>query len=408
MTSLGSPPDVQQLYLLNLPPFLGLNHKNFDYTNYKAPTQSHDKIKGVEDTEFSAYSTATTTLHWRRDPKTPEMLQSNARIVRWSDGSLTVQLASAPKDHYRIATTALKQSYGKKHNQLPTEYDPSKDSQTYLAAPHLVQGVDLQIMAPFDAAMRVLPTGDQADESILKLQQSLAASAQTHDPLLALKQIKEDPELAKKTAELFDKDRLRLIRKREAAEERNLVRKDRVLGRSGGYGRGGGTGLSVAGLEDEDGMPTARGTKGSRIKKRPYNRRGDIYSDDEDETMPRGRTREDEYDREDDFLAASDEEPETYEDDDEEEEEEEEVEAEDDDVDDPEIEGRETVIQERTRAGPDRSREKGKSRGKDSTPKRALSEDDDAAGEDDVTPGAPGSPQARKKRRVIDDDEDDE
>jgi RNA polymerase-associated protein LEO1 len=224
----------------------------------------------------------------------------------------------------------------------------------------------------------------------------MAASSAQHDPLSSLKQIKEDPELAKKSAEKFEKDRMAAIRKREAAEDRNTFRKDRVLGRSGlGGGRTGGAGLSVAGLEDDEGMPTARGrNRGANATKRRMNRRGDIYSDDEDEDHPRGHTREDEYDREDDFLAASDEEPEVYDDEGEEVEGEAEGEDDDPDVDDLEIEGRQTVVPGRTRGG---------ERERSSTPKRAASEEDAEGEADEDT-----APQARKKRRIIDDDEDEE
>lgn len=398
------PPEGDELYLLTLPPFLGIKHGNFIPSAYEPPPKPHDGRDPAVDpnVKFSPFSTAASTIFWRRDPKNPDLLQSNSRLVRWSDGSLTLQIASSPKDHYRISTTALRQGWPKKSTSQQQDHDPNKDSHNYLAAPHATAGIDLQIVSPFDAAMKIQPTGDLADESVLKLQQSLAAATQIHDPLAALKQVKEDPELAKKAAEMFEKERSRASRKREAAEDRLLMRKDRVLGRSGLGRMGGAGGLSIAGLEDDDGMPLARGKK-TKSKRRKSNRRGDIYSDDEDEDMPRGRGREDEYDREDDFLAASDEEPEIYEDD-----EGEEIEAgedEDPDVDDLEIEGRETVIENRTRGG---ARDGG---GRERTPKRSardVAADEDAEAEDDLEDRLLGNPQVRKKRRIIDDDEEDE
>jgi RNA polymerase-associated protein LEO1 len=197
------------------------------------------------------------------------------------------------------------------------------------------------------------------------------------------------------------------VRKREAAEDRLLQRRDRVLGRNtGGYGRS--AGLSVAGLEaDDDGMPS---TKSRMIKKRKTtNRRGDIYSDDEDPTMPRHRTREDEYDREDDFVADSDEEPEMYDDG---EAEEEVLDEGDDDLDkdDLEIEGRQTVLDDRTRG------DKGRDRGKLSKRSRMdeiEAEDDDAEGEEDTeflkqTSLLDNAGGGGRKRRVIDDDDEEE
>lgn len=329
--------------------------------------------------KFSPFSVASTTAFWRYDPQEPSKLQSNTRIVRWSDGSLTLQIASQPRDHYRIATTALRQDYGQsKKAGGQVEYNPDKDSQHYLSAPHAKAEV-LRLIHPFSAAMKILPSGEQTDEAVLALQKSLAAAEAIHDPFAAIRNVKEDPELAKKRAELAEKDKLRAERKREAQIERETGRKEKVLGRRG-LARGG-VGLTIGGLEDEDGMPTAKARKPTR---RGGNRRGDIYSDDEDDGYPRGRTREDEYDQDDGFLARSDEEPEIFED-------EQAPEEDDPDVDDLEIDGREMVLKPKS---------KSKSRSvRQETPKRSQEEL-----EDDAT--VAGSPHARKKRRVIDDDED--
>ncbi|KIX96977.1 uncharacterized protein Z520_07091 [Fonsecaea multimorphosa CBS 102226] len=399
------PPEGDELYLLNIPNFLGIKHRNFDPSSYEPPSRPHDGRDPMADptVKFSPFSTANTSLFWRRDPKNPELIQSNSRIVRWSDGSFTLQIASKPQDHYRISTTAMRQGWPKKlSGSQHQDYDPTKETNHFLAAPHAAAGIDLQIIAPFDASMKIQPAGDQADEAEMKLRQSIAATTQMHESPTTFKSVKEDPELAKKAAEMFEKERARADRRREAAQDRQFMRRDRVLGKSGLGRSTGGAGLSIAGLEDDDGMPTARGKKAT-AKRRKTNRRGDIYSDDEDEETFRRRGREDEYDREDDFLAASDEEPEIYED---EGEEEVEAEEEDPDVDDLEIEGRETVLQGRTRGG-------ARDRDRDRTPKRALrDEDEDAEGEDDDEAGesrrAVGSPAARKKRRVIDDDDEDE
>lgn len=259
-------------------------------------------------------------------------------------------------------------------------YDPNRDTHNYLAAPHNTSGLDSQITRPLDAALRINPSGDLADESVSKLKDALFRAADLGDPLATMSKLKQDPEYQRLQAEKAEKEEMRAARRRENAQQRMNARRDGVLGRSnaGGGGRGG---LSVAGLEDDEGMPSARGNRTKSGKRRPqFNRHGIIYSDNEDESMPRGRTREDEYDREDDFLANSDEEPETYEDDEElpEDDEDEDAEGEvDDDVG--------AVPPRKERA---------------STPKRPAVDED--AGE-----GHRGSPsQARKKRRVIDDDED--
>ena len=402
-----------------MPPFLGLSQRAYNPTTFKVPTHPH----GSEENEppppkFSAFNTATSTIRWRRDPKDKSKLQSNARIIRWSDGSLTLQLASSPKDQYRISSQALRQSFGKPKSfaQNQTDYDPSKDAQVYLAAYH-DEGDLTEIVAPVSAALRILPTGEVADESVLKLQESLAANMNVHDPLAALKQVKEDPELARLQAEQFDKERMRSHRRREAAEDKLLTRRDRVLGRAGVNPR---AGLSVAGLEGDDdaGMrgSSSRRAGNSAAKRRRTNRHGIIYSSDEDESHPRGRTREDEYDEDDGFLVGSDEEIETF---DSGAGETPEEENEDPDVDDLEIEGHKTVVDSSTRGGErDRNKDRellspgagkgvragdSRSRSRGGTPARPT--DVDMAG-GAVTQGSPSA--GRKKRRVIDDDDDDE
>lgn len=153
---------------------------------------------------------------------------------------------------------------------------------------------------------------DQNDDALLKLQQSLAAATKGNktaaDGGLEIINISEDPELAKKKAEVAEKEKLRAQRRRQQQEERERDRTNRVLGRSGFRPGGLGAGLTIGGLEDDDGIGTSR-TRMSKPKK-PTRRRNSEYSDDEEEFRGMGRTREDEYDENDGFLVPSDEEPE--------------------------------------------------------------------------------------------------
>ncbi|KAJ9652042.1 hypothetical protein H2198_008704 [Neophaeococcomyces mojaviensis] len=377
-------PEGEEFYMLNMPPFLGIKQAAFDPATYEPDKLPHD---GDPSRQTSAYSTAMSSIFWRRDPSDASKIQSTARFVRWSDGSLTLQLATKPQEQYKVTSTAMRQTFNKS-KQLQQPYDPSKDSLTFLAASHHSDVVDLQLLRALDASMKIVPSSTDTDESEARLRLTLLKAKEEHDPLARMKDVREDPELARKAAEQFEKDRLRAQRKRENAEDRLTMKRNTVLGRAGLGPRTGG--LSVAGLEDEMGMPISRGRK--KTSRRKINRRGEIYSDDEDETLPRGRTREDEYDRDDDFLADSDEEPELYGGDDDM------LDDEDDDPDkdDLEIEGRQTVIEERPKR-------------REGTPKRSRMddlEDDDAEGEPDDELLAQA--QARKKRRVVEDEDEEE
>ncbi|RMZ87012.1 hypothetical protein DV736_g5762, partial [Chaetothyriales sp. CBS 134916] len=269
-------PVGNELYLLNLPPFLGLSHMEFHPSSYEAPAKAHDATASTS-AKFSAYDTAMSTMYWRRDPKSPSLLQSNSRIIRWSDGSLTLQLASDPTKQYALSVTPLHQNYNPKSNtvaatQPSRPYDPTQDSNNYLVAPHATAGFDYQIVRPLDAGLKVLPTADQDKAAKLILQQALHKSKNnTFDPFTNVKTIRVDPEKAKRDAERAEKEIAATKRMAANAQDRDLIRRDR----------------------DDDGTARSRPSKAkSRRPKR--NRRGSIYSDDEDETLPRGRTKEDE------------------------------------------------------------------------------------------------------------------
>ncbi|KAL2872193.1 Paf1-complex subunit LEO1 [Aspergillus lucknowensis] len=347
--SLGRAPEPLtsngEVYTMPVPNFLSIETEEFNPETYVAPP----------------YSTAATSFCWRHDPNDESLIQSNARIIRWEDGSMTLQLASAPKEQYRIATKPLAPLNGS------GEYDTKLDSHVYLGAVSETSGV-LRLTSHLTHGLTVYPTAVETDDAVQRLQESLAAAARggkkTVDGSAPVIEVKEDPELAKRQAELAEREKLKAARRREQQADKEMDRGRRY----GMSHRTGGAGLTVGGLEDDDGLLTTRPR--ARKPRRP-NRRGEIYTDDEEEYDRRGRTREDEYDEDDGFLVGSDEELEVVDDD----EEEEDI-LEDDDVD---AEGEEEDLP------PSRPKEK-----------RAS-----------PAPGA-GSPPARKKNRYVVDDDDEE
>jgi RNA polymerase-associated protein LEO1 len=341
-----------QVYTMPVPNFLSIETEEFDPETYVAPP----------------FTTAATSLCWRHDPKDESLLQSNARIIRWEDGSLTLQLASAPKEQYRISTKPL----------APTnkagEYDTKLDSHVYLGAAAETSSV-FRLTSHLTHGLTVLPTTVETDDAVQRLQESLAAAARgskkTADGSAPVIEVKEDPELAKRQAEMAEREKLKAARRRQQLAERELDRGRRV----GFSHRSGGAGLTVGGLEDDDGLLA---TRPRARKPRKPNRRGEIYTDDEEDYDRRGRTREDEYDEDDGFLVGSDEEPEIVEDD-----EDEEILV--DDEMDAEGEEEEDVPAQRT------------AKEKRPSPERPVSE-----------AGASGTPPVRKKHRYIVDDDEDE
>ena len=318
-----------QVYHLKFPNNVGIEPKAFTLAGWKPPTTDHHS-SGPPSSNFSAFNSAMNTIRWRYSPNKPSIVQSNARINRWDDGSLTLQFASHPLHQYELVPKSLSMPQVNPDTPTPTQvilpnypanhqlkYDPLMDSHTYLAAPH-EHATFIRHTNQITTSL-TLNSEEQQDDAVQRLQESMVAlkkgSKKNADGGLEVISITEDPELAKKRAELAEKEKNAAQRKLQAQQEKAEGRANNVLRRSGL--RTGMGGLTVGGLEDEDGMGATKG-RAPKPKAKKARRRNSEYSDDE-EDLGRGRTREDEYDEDDGFLVGSDEELEVEEDDDEEE-----------------------------------------------------------------------------------------
>ena len=243
-----------------------------------------------------------------------------------------MQLASNPREQFELTAKPLAPPHGASSKSTTNganrgrethgtaAYDSRLDSHTYLAAPHEHASL-VRITNHVTSSLAVKSSTDQNDDALVKLQQSLAAATKGNktaaDGGLEIISILEDPERAKKKAELAEKEKVKAQRRRQLQEERERERANRVLGRSGLRTGGYGGGLSVGALEDDDGIGTS---KARMVKpKRKSRRRNSDYSDEEEDYRGMGRSREDEYDEDDGFLVGSEEEPELVADDSEEE-----------------------------------------------------------------------------------------
>ncbi|KAF2276062.1 uncharacterized protein EI97DRAFT_398678 [Westerdykella ornata] len=309
-------PSDGELYQLRVPRFLSFEPTAWNHKTFQPPTTDHHS-KTAPTEHFSAYDTALTTIRWRRSPSDPSKLQSNARILRWSDGSLTLQLASLPTEQYEItaATLAPPQTHPKKPTPTSTlsKHAPGKESYTYLVAPYEEAQIT-RVTNKLTAALSVVPNLKSNDGAIEKLQADLAKAASrtldSKEQAISIIQVDEDPELARARKEAEFKQKQKMLRAREKNEQRE---REKATRRMGGH-RAAGYGLSIGGLEDEEGGRGRGGGAGQRKPRAKVGSRRD-WSDEDEYAGRGGRTREDEYDEEDDFIAASDEEPEIVEDD---------------------------------------------------------------------------------------------
>lgn len=377
---------------MKVPHFLEFDPKGFKVNNFAPPVANHHS-KTAGEANFSAFKTAMTTVRWRRAPSKPSELQSNARILRWSDGSLTMQFASDPLTQYEIQPKALAPPQQNPVKSTPlSKIDPSgrthlskpgsvkQETYTYLGQPSQNVGM-IPLVQKFTTALQVIPAGNTTDDAMEKLRRSMAA-AQSGDLMqkgnFVATQITEDPELQKKRAEQAEKEKVRMQRRIENQQQKENLKQNRARDR---MGMGRSAGLTIGDLED-DGMgfvaPSRKGNKGARAPKKRRSTQYEEWSEDEEGGQ--------DYE-EDDFVAAD-------------EEEEEDAEGEDEEEDfDALIERR---MREEKVAGKGPAAAAAASKPiREGTPKRSRSTGDEDAGHD--------SPVSRvKRRRVVDEEDEDD
>jgi RNA polymerase-associated protein LEO1 len=282
-----------QLSTFRIPAFIGLAPLPYESATFTPP--SHDHHVETRSEDFSSNIVAQTTMRYRKNVETGK-LESNTLFSQWSDGSVTLHIGD---NDYELQAKPLapptKDSKG---------YQEVLDSYQYLAAPHFGSHI-LQIIGHITNQYSVEPNKQIADAALEKLAVQLQAATRGRNKGdnkdgIALITNTQDPELQKKEAEQAEKERMKAQRRREAA----AIRADQRTGRDRVVERGG---LSLDDLEGGRGrLGGSRKKRSAPSGPRKARKRAD-YSSDEDEG-PRGRNREDEYDMEDDFLAASDEE----------------------------------------------------------------------------------------------------
>jgi len=285
---------------------------------------------------------------FRRDKTTGDPI-SNTNVYHWSDGSTTISVGG---EQYEIQKKALAPAADQPYKEL-------HDGLYYAAAAELSSNL-LMTVGHVTEQYNVRPNKAVGDDALSVLAERMAlASKAVHEGEMIIRTTR-DPELQKKQAEMAEKERVKAQRRRENA----AAKMDGGLGR---FGRGG---LSIGDLEGGRRLPGSgrkRGAPGSGKAKR---RRPEYDSDDD---LPQGVRRQEEYDLEDGFLVASDEELESS--------------AEDDDE--------EELLDDDEDEAP-RSKRQRTAEPKD--------EDEDAEG-DEVEPAVESAARARRRNIIVDDDE---
>jgi RNA polymerase-associated protein LEO1 len=262
-----------QLHSLRVPDFIRWNPEEYKSDEYE-PSQKEiaaakaDKLRPL--------------VRFRRNRRTGDM-ETNTLIHRWSDGSLTISVGD---EMFEIQSKSLAPPADEKYQEVQDAH--------YYAASASVASEALLVVGHITQQHNVRPNEVIADAALERLIGRME-EAQHGTPTDMIIQTKQDPELQKKQAELAEKERLRLQRKRETAAAR-------LDGLGNRYPRGA---LSINDLEGGGRRPPGSGRKrGAPGAPRQKRRRPEYDSDDD---LPPGG-RQDDYDLEDDFIAKSDEE----------------------------------------------------------------------------------------------------
>ncbi|KAI0060978.1 Leo1-domain-containing protein [Artomyces pyxidatus] len=309
-----------QHWVIRMPNFVKMDSKPFHPDTYVGPEQEEDFVaRQGHDVDMSIKLRVENTVRWRwtKDAYGEDRRQSNARVIRWSDGSLSLRLGKEYFDMQQVVDTsgsAHRQAFGSFHtSQGSTPATPSAPlatkahGLTYLVAQHKRAEI-LQAETVITGALTLRPTDMQSETHRLLVR----AVGQKHSKVARLRMAPDphvDPERAK--AELL---RAAAKKPRRARADDTPRRRRAHGGAGGGRRRAGGDMWSD---EDEPDFEASEdeGDERSPKKRRarePEERRGGEYqtddflvadSEDEDGAARKRRAgRADDADGEEDVL----------------------------------------------------------------------------------------------------------
>jgi len=163
-----------------MPNFVKVDSKPFHPDTYLGPDQEDEELAGAENTRESSMSIklkVENTLRWRwvKDEDGNHQRQSNSRIIRWSDGSLSLLLGKELFDisqQLYTSHTSTNPTSGSQPSQSQSQTEPSQYSQstsanqaqglTYLVAQHKRAEI-LQSEALITGYMQLRPAGMQSE-----------------------------------------------------------------------------------------------------------------------------------------------------------------------------------------------------------------------------------------------------
>lgn len=313
-----------EVYVMKLPSFIRFESKAFDLQAFMSDAALDHKIRNNQLSD-EEYNQIMHTVRWWRDKDDPTQLRSNARILRWDNGDLTLQFLQDPDNQYMIDAHALAPSQPSGQAAQP-KYDHRLDSRVYLAAPS-VHNEFLRVTNHITSELRIQPGAAEEELAARRLLQSKLKGEDSRGGVQMHGELR-NPEYEIRAD-------LELVREKARNEKKKQLMEERLVSKTADVHRRG-AGLSASDFGAASQRQAGPKKRRSGMKGGRGGRGGERLDDSESEGEFRKRTKDDEYDREDDFIAESDEEAAEGED---EEEEEEDDEDDEDEAGDIEMKG---------------------------------------------------------------------
>eukprot|EP00076_Gallus_gallus_P004392 NP_001279015.1 RNA polymerase-associated protein LEO1 [Gallus gallus] len=247
------------LYFVKLPNFLSVEPRPFDPQYYEDEFEDEEMLDEEGRTRLKLKVENTIRWRMRRDEEGNEIRESNARIVKWSDGSMSLHLGNEVFDVYKA---------------------PLQGDHTHL---FIRQGTGLQGQAVFRTKLTFRPhSTDSATHRKMTL--SLADRCSKTQKIRILPMAGRDPESQRTEMIKKEEERLRASIRRES-QQRRMREKQHQRGLSANY-------LEPDRYEEEDEGDDAISLAAikNRYKGGIREERARIYSSDSDEGSDEDKT----------------------------------------------------------------------------------------------------------------------
>ncbi|KAJ3732028.1 Leo1-like protein-domain-containing protein [Lentinula guzmanii] len=280
-------------WVIRLPNFVKMDSKPFHPDTYIGPEQEDDdavqQAETLREKSMSIKLKVENTIRWRwvKDEYDGDRRQSNSRIIRWSDGTMSLRLGKELFDINKDIDTsgAIPRQLGGSQSQSQSQQPPSTPAKshglTYLVAQHKRSQV-LQSETVITGYMSLRPTGMQSETHRMLVR----AVGQKHNKVARLRLV-DDPSVDP------EKEKAELMKTAKKTSKRRSNAVDYLGGRSSrkSYGRK----LETSDLEQSDEDEEGGGMSARKRKNRNDDESGGQYQRD-------GFVVEDESEEDGDFV----------------------------------------------------------------------------------------------------------